>query len=79
MNFTVGNGQFRGACSALAPLEALKRTCCRGKTQKAKAERLPSSAIMGFRSLDRICALLKTALANVRRAENKRRQERATS
>jgi len=49
------------------------------KDVKSKAERLPSSAIMGFRSLDRICALLKTALANVRRAENKRRQERATS
>ena len=41
MNFTVGNGQFRGACSALAPLEALKRSCCRGKTQKAKQNGCP--------------------------------------
>jgi hypothetical protein len=52
MNFTVANEQFRGACFALAPLEALKRSCCRDDA-KDKADRLPLAALLGFRSLER--------------------------
>lgn len=52
MNFTVGNGQFRGACFALAPLEALKRSCCRDDA-KTKAGPKTVAAVLDLGPLDR--------------------------
>jgi hypothetical protein len=50
--FTAANEQFRGARFAHTPLGALMRTCCRDDA-KDKADRLPSAALLGFRSLER--------------------------
>ncbi len=52
INFTAANEQFRGACFALAPLEALKRSCCRDDA-KAKAVPKTVAAVLDLGALDR--------------------------
>ena len=52
INFTAANEQFRGACFALTPLEALKRTCCRDDA-RVKAGPKTLAAVLDLGPLDR--------------------------
>ena len=69
MNFTVANGQFRGACFALAPLEALKRSVA-VMTQKTKAGPKTVAAVLDLGPLDRrSCDAQKPHQRMLRRVE----------
>jgi hypothetical protein len=52
INFTAENEQFRGVCFAIAPLEALNRSCCR---DDAKAKAVPNTvaAVLDLGAMDR--------------------------
>jgi hypothetical protein len=52
INFTAVNEQFRGACFAIAPLEALNRSCCRDDA-RAKAGPKTVAAVLDLGALDR--------------------------
>jgi hypothetical protein len=77
ISFTAANEQFRGACFTLAPLEALKRTCCRDDA-RVKADPKTVAAVLGLGSLDRrLCG--SKPCQRVRAGRINRCRERATN